>query len=264
MDRNRTHGVEEFFARFPAIVALIRRFREIERRLPEALLRSWLSRKVEKRDSPVYLSEAEYQSAVDFRKTFQPKTDRDYAWVIEFAKDSYKELDETFTYLDEKADSIIKYMGGGTAVIAIGSLITINQIRPWFLFFLLPSFGYALRSIYLAVQARRPTTRPNPTKVTTAIEFAEAYEKEAEPTFLGVWHECCEGLAIVNKEKSKKVDRAHRDYYRALFCLLLPLIGWPLWTMLSPQASKPTKVEIVNEASYPSPHPAKTVSDGPR
>jgi hypothetical protein len=73
----------------------------------------------------------------------------------------------------------------------------------------------------------------------------EAYSDKAEATFLGLWHQCCEGLDIVNAVKAKRVDCAARCYWWALFCLLIPALVWPIWNVASPPPKVPIRVEII-------------------
>ena len=183
--------------------------------------RNWCSHANDYHNHPSYLD------AEEFKKAFEPKDGCDYKWAIEYAKESYQRLDHTFRYLDEKADAIIKYLGGGTAVVTVAALATVNHYSAWLPILLLPSLVFALAAIALANSARRPRYHPGPPPVTDAINYAEAYSDKAEATFLGLWHQCCEGLDLVNTVKAKRVDRAGCCYWWALFCLLIPAATAP-------------------------------------
>lgn len=206
----------------------------------------WLSWQPQPQSSS-YKEHKIYLDAEKYRKdVFTPNPTRDYKWAIEYAKESYQRLEKTFQYLDEKADAIIKYLGGGTAVVTLAALTTVNRYSAWLPILLLPSLVCALRAIALALSVRQPTNHPSLPRVTTAIDYVHAYH-EAEETMLGFWHECCEGLDLVNGEKAKRVDAAGLYYYRALFCLLIPLIVWPIWNVVAPPKTTPTRVEIIND-----------------
>src|SRR5438093_6944908 len=62
---------------------------------------------------------ADYTAATEFRKNFTPLEgdEHDYDWVTDFAKFSYEKIHDGFDKLDEKADSIIRYLGGGSALV---------------------------------------------------------------------------------------------------------------------------------------------------
>ncbi len=204
------------------------------------------SRVAARRDQAIdYQNHPSYMDAETFKQNFEPKDGCDYKWAIEYAKESYQRLDQTFRYLDEKADAIIKYLGGGTAVVTVAALATVNHYSAWLPILLLPSLGCALAAIALANSARRPRTHPSPPPVTEAVNYAEAYSDKAEATFLGLWHQCCEGLDVVNAIKAKRVDCAGRCYWWALFCLLLPALVWPIWNVTSPPPKVPIRVEII-------------------
>ncbi len=75
--------------------------------------------------------------------------------------------------------------------------------------------------------------------------YAESYGENAEPMFLGQWHESCEGVALSTVRKARKVDRAYRWYLWALILLVLPFlfgIGWKLWE--PPPVPQPVPVRI--------------------
>ena len=198
-----------------------------------------------------YHNHPPYLDAENFKQSFEPKDGCDYKWAIEYAKERYQRLDQTFRYLDEKADAVIKYLGGGTAVVTVAALATVNHYSAWLPILLLPSLGCALAAIAFANSARRPRLHPSPPPVTDAIDFAEAYSNKAEATFLGLWHVCCEGLDFVNTHKARQVDRASRCYWWALFCLLIPALVWPIWNVVSPSPKVPIQVEVIKNVDKP-------------
>lgn len=219
--------------------------------------RQWIQESVPRvwqrgRDHTVdYQNHPSYLDAERFKQKFEPKDGCDYTWALDYAKESYQRLDQTFRYLDEKADAIIKYLGGGTAVVTVAALATVNHYSAWLPILLLPSLVFALAAIALANAARRPRTHPSPPPITEVINYAEAYNDKAEATFLGLWHLCCEGLDLVNALKAKRVDCAGRCYCWALFCLLIPALVWPIVNVASPPPKVPIQVEIIKNVSNP-------------
>ena len=224
-----------------------------------ALWRAWTC---EQSDTD-FQKDADYQKQLEFARTFKPRqegaddTIGNYEWVVELAKEKYADLHKSFDGMDEKADAIIKYLGGGTAIIALGALASVNRSNAWLVFLLVPSIVFALRAIFLATVARTPTEAPLPPTLRTAIEYAESYGSEVETRFLAALHATCEGLKKVVAWKSQRVTKAAKCYYRALLLLLLPLVAWPIW-WLAFGALNPPKIEMVAqptkiEVSVPQP-----------
>jgi hypothetical protein len=168
----------------------------------------------------------EYQKAQAWSKGFTPKQDINYSWIRDFAAESYKLLHDTFEGLDEKADSIIKHMTGGTGLFALAAigLATQNKNAAWAALSALPAVLCAFRAVHLAISARIPTAITGLPPIQGAVEYAEFHKDEAETRFLGQWVQGCEGLALAAEKKAKKVKGAYWWYRAALFLLLIPFI----------------------------------------
>jgi len=186
-----------------------------------------------------------YLDAVDFRKTFTPKDGVDYKWAWEYSEKQYEHLQEQFRYQDEKADSIIKYLGGGAGLVAIGSIVAITKQNAWLVFFLIPCLLCAVRAIQLASSVRTPKPALSPPSIKGAVLYAEQYGAAGQATFIGQWHEACEALAKVGKCKSDIVKRAHRWYAAALYCLLGALFVAAVWTLTLAPTAPPMQVRII-------------------
>jgi hypothetical protein len=72
---------------------------------------------------PQYIEKAEaHKRAVEFMHESTAKDGVEYKWVWEYAKELWELRSKVFNVLDDKADGIIKYLGGGTGLFAIGLL----------------------------------------------------------------------------------------------------------------------------------------------
>src|SRR5204863_6890606 len=89
------------------------------------LLQKWQDWRQQK--SLGYRRHAEYQKAVNYREQFTPKEGINYSWVCQYSRESYEWLHQIFTSLDEKADSVIKHLTGGTGLLALGAIGLISQ-----------------------------------------------------------------------------------------------------------------------------------------
>jgi len=188
--------------------------------------------------------EAKCKAAVDFRKEFDAENELPYDWVYDYAKDKYEKSLEAFAQLDEKADAIIRYLGGGTTIITLGALIGASRANAFLIFLTLPSIFLALWAIAYAVQARQPTEVPVPPRVDETLIYVEAYRERGKHTFIAQWHEACERLDVVVATKARNIGNANKFYLRALLCLLIPVLIWPFWKLLD--KTEPTKVDITS------------------
>ena len=210
-------------------------------------------------EDSTYLDHPDYKRALEFKADFSPTLDGDdYRWVCDYAQHTYDLLHDTFKYLDEKADSIIKYLGGGTAIAALAAVASVTGENAWAVLMLTPSLCCALKAVRLAMKVRAPVKTPGPPTIYEAIRYAEFHREKAEATFLGLWFATCEGLAAVNAKKARELHGASRWYYRTLACLALPLLAWPVWRLVEP-ARVPTaqKIEIISPSSPIDPNPRK-------
>jgi hypothetical protein len=67
-----------------------------------------------------------YEAAKRFRDNPDPKDGVNYSWVSEYAKALWEYRNGVFDKLDEKSESIIKYLGGGTGLFTLGVLAKID------------------------------------------------------------------------------------------------------------------------------------------
>ena len=178
-------------------------------------------------------TEAKYVEAVNYFQTFEPDPRVDYTPTVAYMKDLHERLQSTDRLLDEKADSIIKYLGGGSAVITVGALFSLKTDSRQAMYLgavivltLLPSLVYAIAAIVCAVAVRRPrgsTTLPD---VPFAIKVAHFYRKEFVD--INQWlilHPMNEAMLFRNFQKAKEVERAHRNYTRAMSALAVPVLS---------------------------------------
>ena len=214
-------------------------FHLVRRPLTSAWLAWWAQ-------AATYKDHQPYQEAAQFRRQFEPKDGVDYKWVLEYAKESYDRLERTYRYLDEKADAIIKYLGGGTALVTLGALASGNRPSVLVSALFLPFLLCAILAVLFAAVARLPTFHPSPPRVKSMIEYAEAFGEKAEKYVIANLHECCEGLEPVNDAKARKVKLASRFYLYALVALLGALVIGTVFYVFTPTSVTTTRIEIVN------------------
>lgn len=189
--------------------------------------RDWVIRWPRGQRAPNYLDHPDYQKAVGYRKEWSPTEGVAYDWVCAYAQVTYGWLHDAFNNLDDKADSIVRHLSGGTGLLTLGAIGFISQsgLNAAIALLALPALVCALQAIRVAISVRRPTATTSPPSVEGAVRYAESYGAQAQATFLGQWHECSEGLALVVAEKARLVRAAYGWYLTALVLLLLPFVG---------------------------------------
>lgn len=181
-----------------------------------------------------YEQSQDFKAALDFYRTFEQKDGVDYSGVIAYARELYDRYDRTDKTLDEKADSIIKYLGGGSALITFGALMSLRTENLWntvlgivALLCLLPSLACAILAVRKAIHVRRPRSSASLPDVKFACDMAE-FPKTKENLDLNLWlifHPICEAAYYRNLQKAKLVDSAHRLYLWAIGLLIVPVVG---------------------------------------
>src|SRR5262249_35193791 len=178
--------------------------------------------------------------AEEFLVNVKAKPNVDYAWTAKFAESLWAYNEKEFVALDEKADSIIKYLGGGTGLFAIGVLSKIDASNIHIALATLPAIISAILSVLIATIVRKPHPVPN---LPTVMNAKEAYaDANASGTaglgaFLGQWNLACERMAVVCKWKSKLLETAVWLFFAAIALLLFPLLVGIIW----PPVSKPVE-----------------------
>jgi phage anti-repressor protein len=176
---------------------------------------------------------AEYVAARDYYRSFQMQEGVDYGVVIDYARELSERHEKTDKALDEKADAIIKYLGGGSSLITFGALLSLKADTPQAcalgmaaLLSLIPSLYFAVRAVSAALHVRRPRASAIVPHVKFAVEMAE-FNKTKEKTELNVWlifHPICEAMFFRNLQKAKWVESAHNHYRKAIACLGVPVV----------------------------------------
>ena len=116
---------------------------------------------------PNFENSEAYKRAMAEVRTFTPNEAVDleqYDWVVDYARDQYARLQQSFQYLDEKADAIIKYLGGGGAAVTVGALATAgpNPGNVYLPLLFMPTFIFGVIAIFAALQVSSPKQIPAP------------------------------------------------------------------------------------------------------
>jgi hypothetical protein len=177
--------------------------------------------------APPYLRQNEArQKALAFLSEAKPKEGVEYGWVGDYAKDLWAHRLAVKAVLDEKAEAIIRYLGGGTGLFALGVLAKVDSSNVYLAACSIPAVVCALAAIGVAIWSRKPTAYPNlPTVQVAKEEYADVFKvpSPAVGEFLGQWNLACESARLVSLDKARWVERAYYLAYASMLFLLLPL-----------------------------------------
>ena len=180
-----------------------------------------------------YTQSSEYQVALENYQKFNQQNSIDYSPVIEYARNLYERYEASDKGLDEKADSIIRYLGGGTALVTFGALLSIKAesrdtrvVGLCALVSLLPALICAVVAVYSAIRARMRRSAAVLPAVEWARRMAEHYrtKQEIELNVYLMFSPICEAAHYRNIMKARWVTLAHHSYCLCLACLAVPVI----------------------------------------
>jgi hypothetical protein len=178
-------------------------------------------------DPDMIKSDPLYLESLKFKNDWKPDESRlkNYDWIKEYAVSSHSRCLETYKYLDDKADSIIRYVGGLSGLLTLGALAGragAIDIPRWL--FAVPAI-FAILTILLALAARLPSWSRDTPNIKSAIDYAESDLPTPEITFLAQWHATCVALQIATRRKAQWVVNATASLGLTLFVLLLCTIA---------------------------------------
>jgi hypothetical protein len=167
-----------------------------------------------------------HKDAVAFMEAVAARPEIDYKWVSDYAKSLWEHRLKLFAVLDDKADGIIKYLGGGTGLFALGVLAKVDSSTAYIAWCTMPAVLLALCSIGLAMWSRRPRLSAGLPSVKNAIDYANNLPKESEAlgAFLGQWNLACEDMRLVCARKAILVavrPYASRELFRVRDLIVL-------------------------------------------
>jgi hypothetical protein len=171
-------------------------------------------------------NDQDHQTATKFMHSSAAIPGAHYEWVSRYAKDLWDHRLKIFTSLDDKSDGIIKYLGGGTGLFALGVLAKVDSGNVYLVLWTLPALICALMSLFLAIKARKPQLVSSLPSVQKAMTYADENpnEDEALAAFLGQWNLACEHMRLICLRKAFLIEVSTWFYSLALGLLLLPLI----------------------------------------
>jgi hypothetical protein len=171
-------------------------------------------------------SEPALKSAAEWLQNFAPNPDVDYKWVCEFAKKQWETRLGVYQKLDDKASSIVNWLGGGTGFFAIATTVAVvkGELTALVGTFMLFPIVTALVAVWKALVAREGQDFYAVMDVRLATEWAESFHPHGEAASLAEWHPTLTSLKTVCTERSRRVNDAIWWAFRAVLLLLFPFV----------------------------------------
>ncbi len=193
-------------------------------------MRRWLSLRRFGKDSDNWMKEVVeqhplYKEAMERANTIKPEEAIDYEWVLEYSLNCYTRLSQAVDAIDEKAEAIMRYLGGGVAIFSLaGSWLSLYANRGIGLV-LLPSILFAIRALHLALKARAPALNPFPPAGKRAYDYATHYrpKDQAFARLSGLVDAASVACSLSLELKGARV-RGSMNYFFWAIVLLIPAL----------------------------------------
>jgi hypothetical protein len=186
-----------------------------------------------------YLSKEEieanpdYREAGEFTQTYKPIKGRSYRWVYDDAIRAFDRATDTILILDQKAESMIKFVAPGTGLLGLAFVWLVLSLNACLWATVLIGIGIVLLCIsmvssLLSLSPHRSTFTPG---VEGALECADTPEYDCEQAlakFATAVDWSTVGRIIVADFKGKYVRFAYKFFTFGL----LPIFGGLLWAIV--------------------------------
>jgi hypothetical protein len=157
-----------------------------------------------------------------FRGEFNLETGVEYKWVWDHGIQNLERAYKVWADLDNKANEIIKYLGGGTGILAATSLVKADAQNAWIFLAFVPALFVAIISIFFAALARQPNPMRFPPSIIDAFRMSSVMKSEtaAKAALIGKLQVIYKGVLLAMEIKSARVQQATWWFFAALAALL--------------------------------------------
>jgi hypothetical protein len=169
------------------------------------------------------VAKKEYQNVKELIKKFDPNTQKDPEWKLEYVHNKFELMKNYVEYLDEKADSLVKYATIGTALIGLMLGVINSSLRSWGLYTIFAGLGLWIISIIIAISVRTPYDTPYPPSIRKIYEYETKYsEQPIVKARLVLGYACAiVGQKIIGRFKAKRLQVAYYILALALSFVVL-------------------------------------------
>jgi hypothetical protein len=175
------------------------------------------------RGDPDFLLE-QYVDAQEFAVEFEPRPGVDYDWVVDYAEGQFERVREEIARTDSKANSLVNYGTAFSGVSAAGFAVAATQTH-WSLGFLVLLVVFcAAQAIKYANDARLAGETPLPPEPTSAFEYADTYDTDAEAKFGAQYVAAYMVAKICAYRKGRLLTRGAQWFKVAVYLIVVGLL----------------------------------------
>jgi hypothetical protein len=150
-----------------------------------------------------------YSLAVSFSDNFKPSDNRDYKWALDYSVKEYEQASLRSDALDDKADTLIGYLGAGSTFVALGLAYGLGKGNQAVLFAAVPALLLLLTAIILALVARIPSKLPALPYTKDALEMKAGTDQIAIGKFAACVWTSSHSVSISTIKKAMLVRSAY-------------------------------------------------------
>ena len=166
-----------------------------------------------------------YHDSKKFAEAIDPVMGIDYGWVWDHAKDMYDRVVKINKEIDDKANDIIKYLGGGTGLFTLGVLANLKPENVAVVRWAVVPFVFAICSVFFAVLVRKPNNFFLPPSARKAYEFVDAYGEMGKATFIGQWDLATTKAIAAIGTKSHFLRLSTWLFFLSIMLLIVPIVA---------------------------------------
>ena len=145
-------------------------------------------------------------------------------WVIDYAKWKYEEKQKGWQALDDKADKLITYLGGGVPILISAVVFMVDDVGPWVGLAAMPAVIWLIIALLQALRSRNVGRYSSPPSVGIAQSCLEKKGDGSEFAFVADLGRAAEALGKNNNRKSGQIDRAFNCLWWGVLLLILPIV----------------------------------------
>jgi hypothetical protein len=170
-----------------------------------------------------------FKIALGFKDAIRIDNDVNYDWLYDYSIDTLNRHINLSKEIEDKADSIIKYLGGGTGILTFAALNNLSSLGQRVIYWSIPALLMASLSVLVAAMVRNPFRTYFPPSVLDAYDYALRYktEEKAKGAMVGALH-----AVIVSSDWTYEIKSSRLAWATTTFALTIVLLVLPILAVL--------------------------------